>query len=352
MRTHLFSEDGKFYKANLHSHSVMSDGRLTPKEMRDAYRAKGYSILCVSDHEFLIDHSDLNLDDFLMLTGYELYIKSTLDKAQANIMKSVHLQLISKDPHNERMICVDPQYMGWAKKHVDVMQLPRVGEMCHRSYSPRCVNCIIRTAHENGFLVYYNHPSWSLEGKEVYLNYHDLDGMEIVNNAAFTVSCYPRDDAPDYENFLRAGNDMIVTGGDDNHNHYPFDDPLCDSFGAFTMIKAKALDYSSVIHALEIGDAYASMGPEIYDIYVEDNMVHVETSNVRDIYLLTSGRPYRRQKPIHVRAQRNDYVNYADFDIKPDDDFFRIELVDSEGKKAFSRAYRVSAFFSECGGIE
>ena len=45
MRTYLFPEEGAFYKANLHSHTTISDGRLSPREMRDLYRDHGYSIL-------------------------------------------------------------------------------------------------------------------------------------------------------------------------------------------------------------------------------------------------------------------------------------------------------------------
>ena len=41
----------KQYKANLHSHSVISDGNLTPAEMKKAYKDRGYSILAITDHE-------------------------------------------------------------------------------------------------------------------------------------------------------------------------------------------------------------------------------------------------------------------------------------------------------------
>ena len=38
MRYNLFPEEGTFYKANLHSHTNISDGKLSPVEMRDLYR--------------------------------------------------------------------------------------------------------------------------------------------------------------------------------------------------------------------------------------------------------------------------------------------------------------------------
>ena len=43
MRKYLLPETGHFYKANLHAHSTLSDGRLTPEELKAAYKAHGYS---------------------------------------------------------------------------------------------------------------------------------------------------------------------------------------------------------------------------------------------------------------------------------------------------------------------
>ena len=61
----LISPAKKQYKANLHSHSTMSDGRLTPQQLKDAYKARGYSILAITDHDYPVDHSDLSEKDFL-----------------------------------------------------------------------------------------------------------------------------------------------------------------------------------------------------------------------------------------------------------------------------------------------
>lgn len=69
------SPDLPQFKANLHSHSNLSDGRLTPEDMVKAYKARGYSILAITDHEAPYDHTDLSTPDFLMLTGYEAYIR-------------------------------------------------------------------------------------------------------------------------------------------------------------------------------------------------------------------------------------------------------------------------------------
>ena len=40
MKKYLLPEKGTFYKANLHSHSTVSDGGWTPEEMKERYIEK------------------------------------------------------------------------------------------------------------------------------------------------------------------------------------------------------------------------------------------------------------------------------------------------------------------------
>ena len=39
------------HRANLHTHTTMSDGRLTPAETIDCYRELGYTVLALTDHD-------------------------------------------------------------------------------------------------------------------------------------------------------------------------------------------------------------------------------------------------------------------------------------------------------------
>lgn len=54
MKKYLLPEGGSFYKANLHCHSTLSDGALSPAELKEAYKAKGYSVIAYTDHNILI----------------------------------------------------------------------------------------------------------------------------------------------------------------------------------------------------------------------------------------------------------------------------------------------------------
>ena len=54
MKTYLLPKEGNFYKANLHCHTTVSDGKRTPEEIKELYMRNGYSIVAYTDHEVLI----------------------------------------------------------------------------------------------------------------------------------------------------------------------------------------------------------------------------------------------------------------------------------------------------------
>ena len=61
---YLISPEKKQYKANLHCHSVLSDGKKTPEELKEMYKARGYSILAITDHERPREHQALSGKDY------------------------------------------------------------------------------------------------------------------------------------------------------------------------------------------------------------------------------------------------------------------------------------------------
>ena len=60
-----FTQPGKWYKANLHTHTTTSDGLQSPAEVAEAYRKAGYHVLVLSDHYKTNDVSGLSRKGFL-----------------------------------------------------------------------------------------------------------------------------------------------------------------------------------------------------------------------------------------------------------------------------------------------
>ena len=69
------------YKANLHCHSTISDGKITVEELKELYKRNGYSILAYTDHEVLVTHSDLTSAEF-PISDLDLFVRFTVVDAE------------------------------------------------------------------------------------------------------------------------------------------------------------------------------------------------------------------------------------------------------------------------------
>ncbi len=337
MKQYLLPRDGTFYKANLHAHSTLSDGAATPAEIRDAYRARGYSVVAFTDHDVMVDQSALCGEDFLALNGYELRINDHCQRVGSDA-KTYHLCLIARTPKVCEQVFFNPRGRFYGK----VAELARAvkyrGEPAYEyPYSPIFVNRVVREAKAAGFLTVYCHPRWSLHTAEDYLSLRGLLGVEVMNGNSLAESGASDEGALVYEQMLRAGaNDLLPLASDDNHNADGFDGDNTDSFLGFTMIKAPCLSYTAITDALLRGDCYASCGPTIEELYIEDGRVHVTCSPVREILLRTRGREGAR---LHRRGDAP--LCEGSFALRAEYGYFRLELVDAAGRRAYTRAYAV-----------
>lgn len=334
MKRYFISREQKQYKANLHCHSTASSGKLTPSELKEAYKKKGYSVLAVTDHEFARAYRDLSDGEFLMLTGYEASIRPNPERKVDTYRQEVHLNLFSKEADNERLVCYSPYFGEILKKNgLTCDEVHRVGSERPREYSVEYVNEFIRTARENGYLVSYNHPVWSMEEESRVMAYEGIFSLEVSNYSASLINGLEHSGAL-YDKMLRRGMRVFCHGGDDNHNREPFGSPACDSFGAWTVILGDSLEYSSVISAMEKGDMYASEGPSIYEVFYEDGKVHVECSDAARIILYFGAKSTAR-----VFAKEGETLTSADLALESRAQYFRVAVIDEKGRIATTRGF-------------
>ena len=342
MRQYLLPKEGTFYKANLHCHSSVSDGSLSPAELKAAYQSKGYSILAITDHEWMVPHPELNGPDFLALTAYEMTVRD--GKVTTPDNRIIHMNLYAPDSSCTRHICFDPlAAQKYCRLTEEAVSHPELGDPAEHLYTPDFINHVTREARERGFLVSFNHPDWSLEQEADYLRYDGFFAVEVYNHSCFMDVGLSEENLNVYDAMLRSGRRLFCTCNDDNHNRRGLDRDFTDSFGGFNMIKSPELSYSAVMQALKNGDFYASCGPEFHDIYVEDGYLHIRCSGVRDVLLGTSGR-----KGGHIRAREGQTVTEAIFELQNYYQYFRVTLIDHQGHKAFSHAYFRDELAADC----
>ena len=324
MKKFLLPESGKFYKVNMHSYSNLSDGRQTPEELKALYMEKGYSAIAYTEHGKIHDLSRLTDENFVAIKSYELdmsdktkpafplYEGEPLNWQHWNV---IHMNLYAKDPEK-------------TTEAVDISDLR--GE-----FSTKNINEAIRRANEAGLLVVYNHPHWSLNDYSLYSELEGIHGLEITNGAAF------RSSDLDYTPYVcdqmsRLGKRITCVGGDDNHDTKHF-------FQAWTMVKADELSHDALIGAIEKGHCYASQGPEIYELYVEDNNVHVKCSDAVGIFYTSAG----RRKCAELDMTYENPKNEAVFPIDPTDIFFRITVRDARGKRANTGVFWLDEIYED-----
>lgn len=343
MKKYLLSEKVNFYKANLHSHTNLSDGALTPEEAKKAYMDEGYSIIAYTDHNTMLDHSDLAEEGFLPLRGFEIDISEKTDAARGR--KTCHICFIAIDPENR----VQPfwnrtgKYLfSNSKNQMDKVIFDENEPDFIREYTIDCVNYVMQTAREKGFFVTYNHPVWSGENFEQYGHYKGMHAMEIFNMGCYVLGL-PEYNPKIYDDILREGNRIYCIAADDNHNGSA--NWREDSFGGWTMINAEKLEYRTITQALLDGQFYASTGPVIKELYLEENKVHIKCSPAKRITLNT-GR-FRSASKLRT-APEGEYLTEAEFTINPEVDiYFRLDVYDESGKAANTNAYYCDKVFAD-----
>ncbi len=315
----LFPGEGSFYKANLHCHSTYSDGKLTVEQLKDAYKAHGYSVLAYSDHNTLTPHNELSDDGFIALNAIEIdyNMPSEASPRGWSGVSVYHLNFFSEDKNRAEFIPFE------------------------RVYSLEKVQKTIDDANDAGFLAMYNHPRWSFQNADDFSKLKGLFGFEIFNTGCEVDMADGWGDY-EYEAYCRAGGDAAATATDDNHMWcMDFESPYMDCFGGFSMIKAKALTYGDIFDAMRRKNLYASTGPlfEHAECFRDENgtiRVTGACSPCRAVFCLTDSRASNR-----VRSREKDITSF-DLAIPGDTVWFRLELHDGEGRKAMTKAYRVA----------
>ena len=319
---------GNYYKANLHTHSNISDGKLSPEEVKRHYKERGYQILALTDHNVNIDHSDMTEPDFLMLTGVEV------DIAQEPIRKTVHLCLLSRDPHLQWIPFKDPDILPHMHAYVDLCQCENLPQV----YTPEAINRVIAKANEKGFLVTYNHPAWSLEYYEDYSKYEGLWAMEYFNSGSDAIGV-DENNGWVFREFANMGKRVLPIMADDAHNVYNSRNGYPVLGRAFTMVGAEKLEYGCVMDALARGDLYSSSGPEIHSLTWDQGLLRVTCSPAATIRLIKNSRSFR--------LAWGEGITEAEFDLriwydnaKERGGWFYLLITAADGTYAVTKAYK------------
>lgn len=288
----VFDGNRKLYKANLHLHTTLSDGRKTPEEARAIYKENGYDFLAITDHRKVTTQT---------MTDGDLISIQSIEFDFFLIGQVIHIVGIGVDDS--------------------------ITEVLPKLTSPQRA---ITGIHAAGGLAILAHPAWSLNTPEVINGLRGLDAVEIYN----TVSGMPFNrDRADSSSVLDAafsqGNLLNLVASDDAHFY------VGDECKSYIMAACKEKTVEALKEAVRAGDFYATQGPEFKKIEFDGSTLKVWTSPVKFISFPTDlpwGGP--------TATQTGDGLTYAEYTINTNfplpHKFIRVMLVDENGKRAWS----------------
>ena len=313
----LLRKNGPFFKANLHCHTTVTDGKMTPEQSKAHYKANGYRILAFTDHSKYRTYPELCEEDFIVVPGVEAAFTCLDPKTPGLKYKLCHINFWAKDPET----C---EYTE--EEH---------------TYDVGNINRYIADMKKRGFLCGLNHPGWSLQSTEEIHGIEGLNTFEVYNHKSQYLD-NNGDGQSHYAVFLNSGKRAWAIAADDSHAGYDetgmeiVDDDTC---GGWIEISMPSLSHANFADALENGRFYATSGPKIHEYYIDTE---------RDV-LVVACSPVCRVlvKGVHtVKAAklfaRDDTITCAEFPLAPirqKEPLIRLELMDSRGRRAYSQPY-------------
>ncbi len=239
VRTSYRNDVSSWLRGNLHAHTLLSDGCLSPQETVDAYAARGYDFLVLSDHDMLTDVKGLDSRGMTLIPGNEI------------TEYGPHLL------HVGAKTCIPPDRDR--QKVIDAIRA------------------------ENGVAI-LNHPAWErhfnhcpIERLESLQRY---DGIEIYNGVVRRADGNPLT-TDRWDRMLSGGRHCWGYANDDCHER--------SDFGvAWNVAQSMDRDPESIVAALREGRCYASTGVTITSIGVHGRHIAVETRNADSIAAITN----------------------------------------------------------------
>ena len=313
----LLKTNGPWFKANLHCHTTLSDGKMTAEQVKEHYKANGYSIVAYTDHSKFAWYPELQDADFLPVAGVETAF-TCLDLNNKPLKyKLCHINFWAKDPETAEYIPEEPTYdVGVINRYIAAMK-------------------------KKGWLCGLNHPAWSRQTTEEVNGITGINTFEVYNHGSFAL--YNNGDGQShYSLYLAEGKRAWAIAVDDNHAGYNEDGTMPvtdDTLGGYIMMSMPELTYENFADALEQGRFYASTGPEIKQLYIDEE---------RDVLVLDCS-PVQRVivSGVHtVKAHRvdaaDDTITHAEIPLAPiraKEPFIFIQLMDTSGKRAYPQPY-------------
>lgn len=299
------SAPAAWYRGNLHTHTINSDGDSPPYDVMAWYKRNGYQFLAITDHNTFTDPAalDTNPNDNFLLIGAE----------EVTNPKSVHVNAIG------------------VSRAIPAQKGATVTELLQAS---------IDAIRAEGGIPLINHPNfqWAFTAREM-LPLHRVGLLEIEsghplansNGDGQTPSAEQM-----WDQLLTAGIHAFGVAVDDVHNfREEFTIDRANPGRGWVVVRASAFTREAILAGLNSGDFYASTGVTLKDVRSTSDSLTVEIQPGAQQFATKRYRVVFLGKNGGVLAVSNQ--NPASYMFKGNEGYVRARIEDSGGRRAWTQ---------------
>ena len=315
----------RWFKGNLHTHSLWSDGNDYPEMIADSYKRAGYHFLAMSDHNVLAEGARwFELKAPAVVKGevvqkgggavLEKYLArfgaAWVELREAAGKKEVRLKPLAEYrtllEESGRFLMIPSLEVTSAWKREKTASEPELGGPVHLNLTnpvsrvapvvadnaleimQRSVEAVLaqRTATGQPMFLHLNHPNfvWGVTAEELMQVHHEkffeiYNGHPGVHNGG-DATRLSTDEIWDVVLTRRLAElkleVMYGIGVDDSHDYHQLILGKSNPFRGWVMVRARHLTPESIVLAMEAGDFYASSGVTLAEVTRAEKTLAVE----------------------------------------------------------------------------
>ena len=297
------ASEWEWYKGNLHTHTINSDGDSAPDAVARWYKEHRYNFLVLTDHDFVTPIAGLSSifaaeDRFLLISGEEISSKVG--------DKPIHVNGL--DIHRTIQPIVGTSVVDTIQKNVDAVR-------------------------EAGGTPSLNHPNfrWAVTPGEMG-QIHGLKLFEVYNGHRRTNDAggggFPSLEEM-WDAVLSAGREVYGIAVDDAHKFKVFGPQHSNPGRGWVSVKAPELSTDAILNSLNAGEFYASTGVVLEDVNRLPNELRI---------YLEEDPPERFTTEFIGQGGRllsKSFENPAVYTLKPGDTYVRAKVTSSNAEYAW-----------------
>ena len=333
-----------WWKGNLHTHTLWSDGDAYPEMVVDWYREHGYHFLAISDHNILLNGdkwiglktnaaSGLGFTNYLQRFGSGVDFKRVEGKVKVRLKTFAELSQLFAQP-GRFLLLPSEEISDEYKKlpiHLNATNLREFIKPQHGTnvldVIQRNVDAVLAQRDRTGqwMFPHLNHPNfgWAVTAEDIAPLQGDrffevYNGHPMVHNRgdATHASMERVWDIILTERLAKLGLDPLFgLAVDDAHNYQEQGIKQSNPGRGWLMVQAAALTPAELVQAMERGDFYASTGVQLRTIVRDAKGIRLEILGERDVEYTTqfigtrrgydsSSRPVVDKKGKEIRSTR------------------------------------------------